>query len=300
MSDESTKKKPRNEPNTSLESDGTKQNSQKPRPSREAFIKQREIEEAALKKISDDDIITDAPLDGSDIFESPGALRGTSELILETRKAQMIFEGRKPDKKKNKPFIIGLNSFAAQLRIIYDQSGEGDPYADYWLIKVERELVEKTEIFESIIKDYTKLLGQYENIRHEVAHSIKPITKHLRFSIAYSYQGAMMLMKLDQMIRTVMTANHVGLVETDVTNREIRNASKQARNTFESVIGYRFCDVKRDDIAANNPKAQRAQELMGGCPSAILEDEIAPKFVSSKAMYLKSERSRKSAEPFGK
>ena len=300
MSDKSTKKKPRNEPNTSLESDGTKQHSQKPRPSREAFIKQREIEEAALKKVDDGDIITDAPLDGSDIFESPGALRGTSKLILETRKAQLIFEGRKPDKKKNKPFIIGLNSFAAQLRIIYDQSGEGDPYADYWLIKVERELVEKTEIFESIIKDYTKILGQYENIRHEVAHSIKPITKHLRFSIAYSFQGAMMLMKLDQMIRTIMTANHVGLVETHVTNREIRNASKQARNVFESVIGYRFCDVKRDDIAANNPKAQRAQELMGGCPSAILDDEIAPKFVSSKAMYLKSERSRKSAEPFGK
>jgi len=300
MSDKSTKKKPRKEQNTSLESDGTKRNSQKPGPSRESFIKQREVEEAALKKIDDDDIITDAPLDGSDIFESPGALRGTSELILETRKAQLIFEGRKPDKKKNKPFIIGLNSFAAQLRIIYDQSGEGDPYADYWLIKVERELVEKTETFESNIKDYTKILGQYENIRHEVAHSIKPITKHLRFSIAYSFQGAMMLMKLDQLIRTVMTANHVGLVETHVTNREIRNAAKQARNVFESVIGYRFCDVKRDDIAANNPKAQRAQELMGGCPSAILDDEIAPKFVSSKAMYLKSERSRKSAEPFGK
>ena len=83
MSDESTKKKLRKEPNTSLESDGTKQNSQKSRPSREAFIKQREIEEAALKKINYGDIITDAPLDGSDIFESPGALRGTSKLILD-------------------------------------------------------------------------------------------------------------------------------------------------------------------------------------------------------------------------
>lgn len=301
MSDESTKKKPNNiRERVSAQKtdfDNFPKNTPKDKHLRAEILAKQKAAEA---EINEDDVISDDAIGGIDFFDAPGALRGTSKLILETRKAQMIFDGRKPDKKKNKPFIIGLNSFAAQLRIIYDQSGEGDPYADYWLIKVERELVEKTEIFESIIKDYTKILGQYENITHEVAHSIKPITKHLRFSIAYSFQGAMMLMKLDQLIRTVMTANHVGLVETHVTNREIRIASKQARNTFESVIGYRFCDVKRDDIAANNPKAQRAQELMGGCPSAILEDEIAPKFVSSKAMYLKSERSRKSAESFGK
>ena len=245
---------------------------------------------------NDEDIISDAPLDGRDIFESPGALRGSSQLVLETRKAQMIFEGRKPNKLKNKSFIIGLNSFASQLRIIYDASGEGDPYADYWLIQVERALEEKLEMFDATIEKYTKILGQYENINHEVAHSIKPITKTLRFSIAYSYQGATMLMKLDQLIRTILTANHVGLVDSHTSSRDIRRAAKNARATFERVVGFRFCDLTRDDVAANNPKAQRAQDLMGGCPSAILEDQIAPKFVSSKAMYLKSKRLRKAVE----
>ncbi len=265
------------------------------------LAKNQSLEDSLSKKPADieeddDDIISDAPLDGSDIFDVPGALRGTSELVLETRKAQMIFEGRKPDKQNNKSFIIGLNSFASQLRIIYDASGEGDPYADYWLIKVERALEEKLELFDKCIKEYTEILGQYENIKHEVAHSIKPITKKLRFSIAYSYQGATMLMKLDQLIRTILTANHVGLVDSDTANKDIRKAAKKARACLETVVGYRFCDINRDDVAANNPKAQKAQELMGGCPSAILEDVIAPKFVSSKAMYLKSERLRKAAE----
>ena len=245
--------------------------------------------------VENDDVISDAPLDGSDFFEAPGALRGTSELVLETRKAQMIFEGRKPDKSQNKSFIIGLNSFASQLRIIYDASGEGDPYADYWLIQVERSLEEKLELFENKIEEYTKILGQYENISHQVAHSIKPITKTLRFSIAYSYQGATMLMKLDQLIRTILTANHVGLVDSDTANKDIRYAAKKARGTLETVVGYRFCDLTRDDVKANNPKAQRAQDLMGGCPIGILEDEIAPKFVSSKAMYLKSVRLKTTA-----
>ncbi len=244
----------------------------------------------------DEDVISDKSLDRFENFETPGALRGSSKLVLETRKAQMIFEGRKANKLKNKSFIIGLNSFASQLRIIYDASGEGDPYADYWLIQVERALEEKLAMFESKIEEYTKILGQYENINHEVAHSIKPITKILRFSIPYSYQGATMLMTLDQLVRTIMTANHVGLVDSITSGRDIRLAAQNARATFDKVVGFRFCNVTRDDVAANNPKAQRAQDLMGGCPSAILEDQIAPKFVSPKAKYLKSERLRKSKE----
>ena len=295
MSDESTKQKPVADPNIIVGADGRKKYIPKNRPSKEDFIKKREAQEA-LENVDEDDVITDAALDGSDIFESPGALRGTSELILETRKAQMIFEGRKPNKLKNKSFIIGLNSYASQLRIIYDASGEGDPYADYWLIQVERALEEKLEMFNSKIEEYIQILGQYENINHEVAHSIKPITKTLRFSIAYSYQGATMLMKLDELIRTILTANHVGLVDSETAGKDIRKAAKLARGTLDTVVGYRFCDISRDDIAANNPKAQRAQELMGGCPSAILEDQIAPKFVSSKAMYLKSERLRVTKE----
>lgn len=298
MSDESTKQTPKKNkiPTVDLGFGETEMFVPKNQPPRVNLAAKRMAERA---NENDEDIISDAPLDGSDIFETPGALRGTSQLFLETRKAQLVFEGRKPDKQKNKPFIIGLNSFAGQLRVIYDASGDGDPYADYWLIQVERALAEKSEMFDASIDEYTKILGQYENINHEVAHSIKPITKNLRFSIAYSYQGATMLMKLDELIRTILTANHVGLLDSDKANRHIRKAARIARGTLESVVGYRFCDINRDDVAANNPKAQRAQELMGGCPSAILEDQIAPKFVSSKAMYLKSERLKKSAEVLG-
>ena len=259
-------------------------------------IPQRDLNRISeLENDNNENVISDAPLDGSDIFEVPGALRGTSELVLETRKAQLVFEGRKPDKSKNKTFIIGLNSFASQLRIIYDASGAGDPYADYWLIQVERSLEERLKMFDAKIEEYKKMLGQYQNIKHEVAHSIKPITKTLRFSIAYSYQGATMLMKLDELIRTILTANHVGLVASEPASNDVRYAAKKARGTLESVVGYRFCGITRDDVKANNPKAQKAQELMGGCPMGILEDEIAPKFVSSKAMYLKSVRLKKTA-----
>jgi len=53
------------------------------------------------------EVITDKS-ENTDILSTPGPLRGASELILETRKGQMIFEGRRPDPDRKKAAIIGL------------------------------------------------------------------------------------------------------------------------------------------------------------------------------------------------
>jgi len=244
------------------------------------------------KDKSELEIITDDPKT-SDSFSGPGPLRGTSQLILETRKGQMIFEGRRPDPDKNKAAIIGLRTFASYLRIIWDTATNNDPYADWWLLKVERELEAKEQWINNKYEEYKKILGQFDNLSHEVAHSISPIRRELKFSIPYSYRGAMLLMKHDELVKIIMTANHVGLVESKRAHKDMAHSAKAARTAFQAVTGYRFTGVTRDDIYANNKIAEKAAELMGPCPTGILDDEVFPKFESGKSMIMRKLRQKK-------
>ncbi len=239
------------------------------------------------------EVITDKS-ENTDILSTPGPLRGASELILETRKGQMIFEGRRPDPDRKKAAIIGLKSFARYLRVIWDTTTNNDPYADWWLLKVEREIEAKEKWINDKYDEYSKILGQFDNLSHEVAHSISPIRCELRFSIPYSYRGAMLLMKYDELIKIIMTANHVALVESIRAHRDIEDSSKAARTVFHAVTGYRFTGVTRDDIYANNKIAEKASELMGPCPTGILDDEVVPKFESGKSMIMRKLRKKKS------
>jgi len=245
------------------------------------------------------EVITDRS-QNSDIFSSPGPLRGISELILETRKGQMIFEGRRPDPDRKKAAIIGLRSFAHYLRIIWDTTTNNDPYADWWLLKVEREIEAKEKWINDMHNEYTKILGQFNNLSHEVAHSISPIRCELKFSIPYSYRGAMLLMKYDELVKIIMTANHVALVESKKAHKDIELSAKAARTVFHAVTGYRFTGVTRDDIYANNKIAEKASVLMGPCPTGILDDEVVPKFESGKSMIMRKLRrkDRKSKNHF--
>ena len=240
------------------------------------------------------EVISDDP-NAAESLSGPGPLRGTSQLILETRKGQMIFEGRRPDPDRKKPAIIGLKIFASYLRIVWDAAGNNDPYADWWLLKVEREIEAKELWIKNKYREYKKILGQLSNLSHEVAHSISPIKRELKFSIPYSYRGAMLLTKHDELVIIIMTANHVGLVESRRAHHDIEHSAKAARTAFQAVTGYRYTGVTRDDIYANNKRAKKALELMGPCPPKILDDEIFPKFETGKSMIMRKLRQKKKA-----
>ncbi len=251
----------------------------------------KEKQQDKSKVTTESEIISDDPNSGS--LSSPGPLRGTSQLILETRKGQMIFEGRRPDPDKKKAAIIGLKTFASYLRIVWDAAGNNDPYADWWLLKVEREIEAKELWIKNKYKEYKKILGQLDNLSHEIAHSISPIKRELKFSIPYSYRGAMLLTKHDELVIIIMTANHVGLVESQRAHYDIEHSAKAARTAFQAVTGYRFTGVTRDDVYANNKIAEKALELMGPCPIKILDDEVVPKFESGKSMIMRKLRQKK-------
>jgi hypothetical protein len=55
--------------------------------------------------------------------------------MLQTRHAQQVFMGRKASAEK--PYIIGVTRFGAILSQLQVCVLADDPYADWWLLKVE-------------------------------------------------------------------------------------------------------------------------------------------------------------------
>ena len=191
----------------------------------------------------------------------PGRLRGKSTLVLETRHAQMIFEGRKGNIEKNKAEIVGLKKFASLLKSIWQASSNDDPYADWWLIKIERALESATEELSKQITRFNKLLSVEQNLKHEVSHSIEHIELELRFSIPYAFQGAKLLMIHDELVRTLLTANHVGVSDNRTIRKALHESGRKVRGTFQTVTGFRYTGLTREEIKSGNAKALKAMRI---------------------------------------
>ena len=79
------------------------------------------------------------PDDDTARSSGPGALRGQAWLSLQTHHAQRLIRGHPA--AAGKPAIIGLFGFADRLRGIWQGARQDDPYADWWLVKIEDALV---------------------------------------------------------------------------------------------------------------------------------------------------------------
>ena len=220
--------------------------------------------------------------------KQPGRLRGKSTLVLETRHAQMIFEGRKSNLKKGKAEIVGLKKFASLLKSIWQAASNDDPYADWWLFKIEKTLSVASSDVEGQIKKFKGMLSQEQNLQHEVSHSIEPIHLELRFSIPYAYQGAKLLMMHDELVRTLLTANHVGVLDNEMAQRALHHSGRRLRGVFQSVTGYRFTGLNREEVQSANAKAIKAMNDMGAVPEKIMDKTLRASFMPESLIFAKT------------
>lgn len=200
--------------------------------------------------------------------DRPGVLRGGATLTLQTRQAQRLVKGR--GYTAEKPAIIGLIGFANLLRPIWHGARADDPYADWWMLKVHAalELAEQALIAdEQIIATQFQAMGAIEVA---APASIKPVRIALNFSNPYAFRAARLVALYDGVMRTFLSAQHVGLLSRDDAERALHLAGRQVRRALQSVIGYRFVGVTRLDVTQGRVRAQQARDVMGELPEAIL------------------------------
>jgi len=224
-----------------------------------------------------------ALLDRSSRPHAPGALRGQVWLTLQTRQAQQLIHGR--DGTPDKPTIIGLVGFATRLRVIWQAARLDDPYADWWLIKVD-EAIEVARI--ELRKRQADLRAQLEQIpaiEARIAASERPSRIALQFANPYAYQGAQLLAEFDRLVCTALTLRHIGLLDGEACFRVHEACARKLRALFMIPQRYRFLKLDRESVRTATGASQAARQAMGDIPCDVLSGERQAPLVPRKVSF---------------
>ena len=200
--------------------------------------------------------------------DAPGALRSQAIMEIQTRQAQRLVYGRMASEGKHE--IVGLLRFAAMLRPIWSGSVADDPYADWWLVKIERELEHARDQLKQMEATVEQHLAGAPAINVVVAQSLSPARLELNFSNPYAFHGAYLLADFDALVRAVLTARHVGLMDLRTSEKLLAEAGRYLRSAYETAKGYRYTGTTRVDLVQGTAKARKAVEALGELPQPVI------------------------------
>tara|TARA_Y100001933_G_scaffold73233_1_gene74688 strand:- start:4450 stop:5181 length:732 start_codon:yes stop_codon:yes gene_type:complete len=201
---------------------------------------------------------------------APGALRGEVRLTLQTRQAQRLLEGR--PRRPGQPAIRGLMGFADATRDIWRAAQEDDPYADWFLLRIEQRLQHSGRLLQAL-KSEVLDFAKDSPLDWTAADSSEPARVQLRFATPYAYRGAHLLSDFDRAARLVLTSRHLGILDLEAADAFLNRGGRIVRGAFDSVNGYRRFNIDRDAVMSGSPAARRAQVAMGELPAEVLAEE---------------------------
>jgi integrating conjugative element protein (TIGR03761 family) len=206
------------------------------------------------------------------LLRQPGALRSQTSMEIQTRQAQRLVYGRRAD--GGKPAIFGLLRFGTMLRPIWEGAATDDPWADWCLVQIERDLLEAREALEALMAQIQKRLNSLPAMDVAVAQSVEPVKVDLTFTSPYAFMGAYLLADYDVLVRAVLTGRHVGLFDRDTAERTLREGGRIVRRAFNTAQGYKYLGVCREDVRQGTQKAGRAAEMLGSLPQAVVDGTL--------------------------
>jgi len=220
----------------------------------------------------------------------PGGLTSETSILLHTRQAMNVFDGRK--ETDNKPAIYGVPRFSGSVNQIYKDAMADDPWADWWLVEIEDYIDRAKMKLNEYQEEFKDLYPNSSSININTAESIQPESRPLNFPTpSYAYRMGYLVVELDQFCCEVLGMRHIGLLTRVKAERYLNLGGKALRAALQSGTGYRRQGVTRNDVLANNPKAQKATTLMGSIPDDILNMKQRSDFAPELRQYNKREPS---------
>ena len=236
------------------------------------------------------------------IHKKPGRLRGEVSLTLHTAYSQKLFLGFRPDKRS-----INLLQFGGRMAVIWDAAERDDPYADWYLLKLYDAILKLRQQLTHDIEKYQHKLNEESsiaNLSFTPFVSQQPAVESLWFRTQYGYMGASLIADFDQLMRTVLTVNRVGIL-LDKPESVIRQEwVDKILALFRLPFNWKSFAITRSDVKSEHEQAQLAQEKMGKLPEPILllqlrspfSPSIKPVFVEQPQPEKKKEKRQKKKE----
>ena len=216
----------------------------------------------------------------ADISE-PGVLRGEVWLTVQSHHARRLILGRAATLEK--PAIVGLVGFADRLRVIWNAARADDPYADWWLIKIDEALGRARSRIKREQAALDECIEQRSTLQIKVVTTSKPYRLALNFANPYAYWGAHLIAEFDTTARTILTAKHVGLISGNLAAQSLRGCAGSIRSLFAVPQGYRVLRIDREAVITDSKRANEAAESMGEIPQAVLLGEHSAALTPRKA-----------------
>lgn len=185
--------------------------------------------------------------------------------------------GRPAD--SGKPVIIGLYGFAERLRDIWDAANKADPFAAWWLIKIEQArdtAREKIDIEKSSVLRAIESMPEFD-IQFAADVSLEGI--ELRFACPYAYQVARVLKMFDELVLAANVAVQIGVKPSASSSRNRFRCERSIRHLLASAHGFYSLGLKTADIQQQTDVASQARELMGEIPADILSGARRPELL---------------------
>lgn len=200
-------------------------------------------------------------------MESVNHFSDQDTIILHTRAAIQRFDGSWSAKH------VYLTQFSHMIARIWQATKEGDIYAEYFLYKIYDQIKALIKYFddaEVIVKD--KLLTSMKGMQIKIYTNPHPFKAQLNFKAPYSYMGAMALLKMDNVIRLILTLRKFGLPGSEEHN--YFSLLTALNKTYALPRSWKSLGVTRQDIINKTALAKKAEEIMGELPEEILEEQF--------------------------
>lgn len=208
-----------------------------------------------------------------------GMLRGQVALQVHTKQSVRLWYGRKANKEKNLHGILGLQQFLYITNNINEGSRSGDPYSDWYMLRVERKiertkarLTKLNDSIDSIIKELPSALIFTEIMSIEPAQFPVVSYSHL------GYQAVYILAQYDEIARKTVQVLRFGLIDRTISNRLFQEGDHALRSLFTFVQRYRYSGITRVDLAQHNAAAIAAIAKLGKLPPAIISGQWRSRF----------------------
>ena len=157
-----------------------------------------------------------------------------------------------------------------------------DPYADWWLIKVEEALQQAAREVKVLCQRVEQQLSRTPAMEVKIAESLHAIRVPLKFRNPFAYSAARILADFDMLVRAVLTARHIGLMDRREAERCLVLGTRALRRAMGTALGYKYEGVKRQDLRDGNIKVQRAREHMGEVPAEVVDGSRRARYAPEK------------------
>ncbi len=192
-------------------------------------------------------------------INKPGPLRNSNSLELNTKEAVALFYGRKKTEELN--VIVGLNVFSSKIKDINNAAHNDDPYADFFLLKIDTALKETEKCLIDWQNDFTALSDE-SLITINQGGSIKPVTLETSFSSVYANIALSLLKRSDNLMLTIYALKHIGMINRTQSNKEITKINRLMRKAFLSADGYKYFNISRKDVEQKTARYRQAHIAM--------------------------------------